>query len=85
MDKARKLELVRRSLGIRHKLKVHESMKPADTHEEISLSLLARWELEDELRAIEEILAEARQQSTAEKRKVIEKNLKGNGKAAKES
>jgi HD-like signal output (HDOD) protein len=60
MDRHQKLELIQRSLGIRHKIKVHESMKSPDTHEELSLMLLAKWELEDELRAIEEILVEAR-------------------------
>ncbi len=76
MDKARKLELLRRSLGIRHKLRVHESVKAADNHEEIAMSLLAKWELEDELRAIEEMLAESRHENTADKRKILEENLK---------
>ena len=60
MDKLRKLELIQRSLGIRHKLKVHESMKAPDNHEEVALMLISRWELEDELQAIEEILQESR-------------------------
>lgn len=72
MDKVRKMELLRRSLGIRHKLKVLESGKMPDTHEEIAESLMSKWELEDELRAIEEILADARQANTAAKRKQIE-------------
>jgi HD-like signal output (HDOD) protein len=71
MDKLRKLELIQRSLGLRHKLKVHESMKPPDTHEDIALMLLTKWEYEDELRAIEELLAEARQKNTASKRSLI--------------
>jgi hypothetical protein len=72
MDKARKMELLRRSLGLRHKLKVLESGKMPETHEDIAVSLIAKWELEDELRAIEEILADARQTNTATKRKQIE-------------
>jgi len=72
MDRVRKLELVERSLGIRHKLKVHESMKQPETHEDLAIFLLAKWELEDELRAIEEILAEARGKNVVAKRKVIE-------------
>lgn len=35
-------------------------MKTPDTHEELSTSLLSRWELEDELRAIEVLLDEER-------------------------
>lgn len=61
MERYRKLEMIQRSLGIRHKLKVHESMKAPDTHEDLALNLLARWELEDELRAIEEVLSDVRQ------------------------
>ena len=57
MDKERKLELILRSLGLRHKLKVHESMKMPDTHDEIAVMMFAKWELEDELHAIESILA----------------------------
>lgn len=71
MDKVRKLELIQRSLGLRHKLKVHESMKPPETHEDLSIMMLAKWELEDELRAIEELLADSRLKNVASKRKVI--------------
>lgn len=71
MDKERKIELIERSLGIQHKLKVHDSMRPADTHEEIAKSLVARWELEDELKAIEQILENARTENVAEKRKAM--------------
>ena len=72
MDRLIKLELIQRSLGIRHKLKVHESMKAPETHEDLAIALMARWELEDELRAIEEILTDARSKSVKEKRKIIE-------------
>lgn len=65
MDKNRKVELVQRSLGIRHKLKVHDSMKAPDTHAELALMLLSRWELEDELHAIEEVLSDIRQANVA--------------------
>lgn len=60
MEKQRKMDLIQRSLGIRHKLKVHESMKLPETHEEIAQMLVAKWDLEDELGAIEEILADNR-------------------------
>lgn len=71
MDKERKIELIQRSLGIRHKLKVHESMKNPDSHEEIAIMLLAKWELEDELHAIEQLLAEERHENVQAKRHLI--------------
>ncbi len=74
MDKLRKLELVKRSLGLRHKIRVHESMKAPDNHEDLAVILLSRWELEDELKAIEEVLAEMRGGSVAVKKAHIDKN-----------
>jgi hypothetical protein len=74
MDKNRKLELIQRSLGIRHKLKVHESMKSPDTHEELSLMLLSKWELEDELKAIEDLLNESRNTNVSRKKDALAKN-----------
>jgi hypothetical protein len=74
MEKERKLELIQRSLGIRHKLKVHDSMKLPDTHEELAVMMLAKWELEDELHAIEQILAEIRHENVDVKRSAIEKD-----------
>jgi hypothetical protein len=71
MDKIRKLELIQRSLGLRHKIKVHESMKAPDTHEDLAIMMLAKWELEDELRAIEELLAESRLKNVNLKRRVV--------------
>ncbi len=71
MDKIRKLELIQRSLGLRHKIKVHESMKPPETHEDLAIMMLAKWELEDELRAIEELLAQVRHDNVAGKKKAI--------------
>lgn len=73
MDRSRKLELIERSLGLQHKIKVHDSMPRAETHEEIARNRLARWDLEDELHAIEELLREARSTNVAEKRAVIAK------------
>jgi hypothetical protein len=73
MDKVRKLELVMRSLGIRHKLKVIDSMKPPETHEDLAHQLLSRWELEDELKAIELMLEDAREINVSEKRATIER------------
>jgi hypothetical protein len=80
MDRAKKVELIQRSLGIRHKLKVHGSMEQPETHEELSVSLLAKWELEDELHAIEQILAQARQNNVADKIKLIEQGVLKKGK-----
>lgn len=71
MERNRKIELVQRSLGIRHKLKVHDSMKAPDTHEELALALLARWELEDELHAIEEVLIEIRQANVKARKELL--------------
>jgi hypothetical protein len=73
MEKVRKLELILRSLGIRHKIKVMESMKNPETHDDLSHHLLSKWELEDELRAIEQILADAREVNISEKRAIIER------------
>lgn len=73
MERNRKLELVQRSLGIRHKLKVHESMKAPDTHEELAMMLLARWELEDELHAIEEVMADVRQANVRARKALLTK------------
>ncbi len=73
MDRVDKLELIKRSLGLRHKIKVHESIKSPDNHEELALMLLAKWELEDELRAIEQVLLESREENTARKKSQVEK------------
>ena len=56
LTREEKIELIQRVLGIKHKLKVHDSMKSPETHEELSVSLSSRWELEDEMKAIEQIL-----------------------------
>ena len=73
MDRNRKLELIQRSLGLKHKLKVHESMKAPDNHEDLALMLLGKWELEDELRAIEEVLADARTANVAVRKTAMAK------------
>ncbi|MGE4105678.1 MAG: hypothetical protein AB7F66_00565 [Bacteriovoracia bacterium] len=75
MDRLRKLELIQRTLAIRHKIKVHESMKPPETHEDLAVMLLARWELEDELRAIEELLGGARDENVKVKKDLVKKNI----------
>ena len=71
MERVRKIELIQRSLGIRHKLKVHESMKAPETHEDLAVMLLSKWELEDELRAIEELLGVSRDENVNGKKKLI--------------
>jgi hypothetical protein len=71
MERERKLELIQRSLGLRHKIKVHESMKAPETHEDLSVMMLAKWELEDELAAIDQMLGESRAENVAEKRRVL--------------
>ena len=73
MDRVKKLALIQRSLGLRHKLKVHDSLKAPETHDELSIMMLAKWELEDEMRAIEEILAADRLKNVGAKRQLIER------------
>ncbi|NDD90639.1 hypothetical protein EBZ37_00920 [bacterium] len=68
-------ELLLRQLGLKHKLKVHDSVKPPETHEEIAANQLARWEMEDEIHAIEAILVDVRKRKIDEKRKLVEKDL----------
>jgi hypothetical protein len=72
MTRDEKLELIQRMLGLKHKLKVLDSMKAPDTHEELSVSLLARWELEDEVRAIDILLEEERVSNVKSKRSQVE-------------
>ncbi|HRK02783.1 MAG TPA: hypothetical protein PLH57_08970 [Oligoflexia bacterium] len=74
MDREAKLDLMRRALGIKHKLKVHDSMPRAETHEQVAATELARGELEEELAAIDELLFEARAEAIAEKKKEILKS-----------
>lgn len=71
MTREEKMELIQRLLGIKHKIKVHDSMKQPETHEELSVSLLNRWELEDELKAIELLLEDQRIINIKEKTKHI--------------
>jgi len=74
MTREEKMELIQRMLGLKHKLKVHDSMKAPETHDEFSVSLLARWELEDELKAIETLLEQERQENLKTKIKQIQEN-----------
>jgi hypothetical protein len=79
MERYRKIELIQRSLGIRHKLKVHESMKAPDNHEDLALMMLSRWDLEDELHAIEETLAEARLINVNQRKSLLQRDNSGFG------
>ena len=63
MTREEKLELIQRMLGLQHKLKVHDSVKSSGNHEEMAASQLARWELEDEIVAIEKLLEGARHEN----------------------
>ncbi len=71
MDKLQRLQIIKRSLGLRHKLKVHDSMKAPETHEDLAVMLISKWELEDELRAIEEVLSEERHRNMLHKKALI--------------
>lgn len=75
MERVRKLELIQRSLGLRHKIKVYNSMDPPTTHEDLAVMLLSKWELEDELNAIENIIAGLRQDNVKEKSDLIKKGI----------
>ena len=72
MTREEKAGLVLRMLGLKHKIKVHDSMKSPETHEELSTSLLSRWELEDELRAIEMLIEQDRHENVKAKQKQLE-------------
>ena len=71
MTREEKLELVQRMLGLRHKLKVIASMKEPETHDELSSSMLSRWELEDEIKAIEILLEQERSVNVKSKLKLV--------------
>jgi hypothetical protein len=74
MTREEKMELIQRMLGLKHKIKVHDSMKSPETHEELSVSLLARWELEDELRAIETMIEHERTQNVKVKQQQLQED-----------
>ncbi len=74
MTREEKLELIQRMLGLQHKLKVHDSVKNSSSHEELAASQLARWELEDEITAIEKLLEGVRQENVQVKLKQIEES-----------
>jgi hypothetical protein len=75
INRQRKIELIQRSLGLRHKLKVHESLETPTNHEDLAIMLLSKWELENELRAVEELIAHFRQEDVEEKKDLIEKGI----------
>jgi hypothetical protein len=72
MTRDEKTGLILRMLGLRHKLKVHDSMKSPETPDELSVSTLARWEIEDEIKAIEILLETERELSVQAKIKQVE-------------
>jgi hypothetical protein len=74
LTREEKLELLERMLGLKHKIKVHDSMKAPETHEELSMSTLSRWELEDEMRAIEVLLENERVANVKAKAKQLQED-----------
>ena len=74
MTREEKLELIERMLGLQHKLKVHDSVATSNSHEELAASHLARWELEDEISAIEKLLQGVRHDNVQVKLKQIEED-----------
>ena len=84
MTREEKLVLIERMLGLQHKLKVHDSVKSSNSHEELAASHLARWELEDEISAIEKLLETVREDNIKVKLKQIaEDYLSGHSKKKK--
>ncbi len=83
MDKSKKLDLLKRSLGLKHKLKVHDSTKAPEGHEEVAKMLVAKWDFEDEIQAIEGLLQDARVESVKKKREQILKELAAGGTLSK--
>ena len=61
LDKTRKIQLIERILGLKHKLKVNESGQTPLNHHELATLMAANWELEDEIQAIESFLTQSRQ------------------------
>jgi hypothetical protein len=83
MDKSKKLDLLKRTLGLKHKLKVHESTKAPESHDEMAKMLVSKWEFEDEITAIESLLQEARVENIQAKRAQILKELAAGGSISK--
>ena len=84
MDRLKKIELIQRSLGLRHKMKVHETMEAPQSHEDLAVSLQSKWELEDELHAIEELLGEDRLRNVTLKKEEYVKEIRQSSKEADE-
>lgn len=78
-DKEDRVAMIQRTLGLRHKLKVHESMKLPDSHEDLAIMLMAKWEFEDELHAIEELLTDDRRINIQNKKAELIKSFKAGG------
>jgi hypothetical protein len=83
LEKSAKLELIQRSLGLKHKVKVLESMKTPESHEELASALHAKWELEDELHAIQSLLEEDRALNVRAKADLMRKGGKVGGRKKK--
>ena len=71
MTREEKKALIARMLGLRHKIKVHDSVGNASSHEELAKNSLTRWDLEDEIAAIENLLDCARRDNVELKLKQV--------------
>lgn len=69
MSPTMQLQLLKRKLALQHKLKVYDNTPPPSDHEELAFHQVNRWTLEDELKAVEELLEEARRESIAKFKK----------------
>ena len=72
MNQNSRVVLVRRSLALKHKLKVHDSLPCLSPHEDLAKHLLTRWEREDELQAIEECFILFRKENIQKYKKAYE-------------
>ena len=60
MEKSEKKELIMKVLRLRHKLRVLESIQIPDNHEDLAVWMASKWDLEDEIHAIEGVIQDVR-------------------------
>jgi hypothetical protein len=83
LDRSQKQSLIEKQLGLKHKLKVNESGPTPQNHKEMAQIMVANWELEDEISAIDEYLTRDRQAARQERLKQLERDFSAG--AAKKS
>ncbi len=76
LSRASKQQLLERVLGLRHKLRVNESGHVPQNHHEMAALMVANWELEDEIKAIEEMINASRQENSRIKADELKKKYR---------